>query len=131
MKKEEKRNEITKHYAKLRSHCFISGAYFFFDLWITRSISLLEVALQLLAEGSSFLNNQLFLSVQMLQHMMMISSIANGAFNCLLIFLTARCGLSRAGTCTPIRSQQFLAKGHLRNRCLNFSSFCSRPNSHI
>jgi hypothetical protein len=44
---------------------------------MTIAISLLNVALQLSTVGSSFLNNQPFLSVQMLQHIIIISSIAN------------------------------------------------------
>jgi hypothetical protein len=82
-------------------------------------------------EGSSFLNSQLLCSVQMLQHIMMITSIANGTLNCLLMFLTARCGLSHVGTCTPMSNQHLLANGHLRKRCLSFPSFCRRHSSHI
>jgi hypothetical protein len=56
----------------------------------------------------------------MLQHIRIITSIANGLFRDILILLVALSGLSQVGTVTPMVLQQFLANGHLKNKCLNF-----------
>jgi hypothetical protein len=111
------------------SHCSIAKAYFFLDLWMIMAISLLNVALQLSTVESSFLNNHGFLSFQILQYIIIMSSITNGIISCILMYFTALCGLNHDGAYTPIRSQQFFANGHLKKRCLSFSSFYSKQSS--
>jgi hypothetical protein len=56
---------------------------------------------------------QAFLSVHILQHIIMMISIANGMFRDLLILLVALSNLNEVGTDIPIALQQFLANGHL------------------
>jgi hypothetical protein len=48
-----------------------------------------------------------------------------------LMCLVSLSGLSQLSTCTPIWGQQFLAKGHLKNKCLAPFSFCNRHNSQV
>jgi hypothetical protein len=66
------------------------------------------------------LKNQEFISFQILQHMIIIMSIAKGRPRLLLIRLVALSGLNQLGIDTPIGIQQFLAKGHLRTGVLIF-----------
>jgi hypothetical protein len=68
--------------------------------------SLLKVVLQLLTVGAMLLKIQAFLSIQMLQHMMIIISIAKGIPRQLFMRLVALSGLSQVGTTTPIVRQQ-------------------------
>jgi hypothetical protein len=42
------------------------------------------------------------------------------------IYAVALVALNQDGISTPIEAQQFLAKGHERNKCLNVSSLCNR-----
>jgi hypothetical protein len=42
------------------------------------------------------------------------------------IYAIALVALNQDGISTPIEAQQFLAKGHERNKCLNVSSLCNR-----
>jgi hypothetical protein len=98
---------------------------------MTKEISLLNIALQFSIVESSFLKSQAFMSVQIVQHMTIMSFITNGTLSCLLICLTALCGLNHEGTCTPISSQQFFAKVHLKNRCLSFYSFYNKQRSQV
>jgi hypothetical protein len=79
---------------------------------------------------SELLKIQAFLSFQILQHIIITMSIAKGRPRFLLMCLVALSGLNQLGTITPIDLQEFLAKGHLKNRCLHFSSFCRMHNSH-
>jgi hypothetical protein len=58
----------------------------------------------------------------MLQHIKMITSIAKDLFKALLILLVALSAFNHVGTVIPIAYQQFLANGHLKNKCLSFSS---------
>jgi hypothetical protein len=55
------------------------------------------------------------------QYITIMISIANGTPNALLMCLVAPSGLRHVGTNTPIFIQQFLAKGHLKNKCLGVS----------
>jgi hypothetical protein len=71
-------------------------------------------------------SNQIkFLSIHIHQHMIIIISIANGTLSFLLMCLIALSAMSHVGTFIPICAQQFLAKGHLKNRCLKPSTFCN------
>jgi hypothetical protein len=71
-------------------------------LWITKANSLLKVVMQSTTLGSLFKRIQPFLSDHMLQHIRIITSIANGLFRDLLILLVALSGLSQVGTVTPL-----------------------------
>jgi hypothetical protein len=51
-------------------------------------------------------------------------SIAKGTLSILLMCFVALVGFSLVDTITQICNQKFLAKEHLKNRCLNLSSFC-------
>jgi hypothetical protein len=120
-----------KNYAKLCNQACISGTNLSFDLWITMANSLLKVALQRSTGGSSLLNIQEFCSFHIHQHRITIISIAKGTPSNLLRCRVAHSGFNHVGTITPIWFQQFLAKAHLRNRCLRLSSLCSKHNSEV
>jgi hypothetical protein len=113
------------------SHDFISGTNLSFALWITKANSFLNMILQCSTDGSSLLKSHPFLSFQMHQHITIIISIAKGTPSSLLMCLVALSGLSHIGTMTPICIQQFMAKEHLRNKCLSVSSFCLRQSSQL
>jgi hypothetical protein len=74
----------------------------------------------------SFLKIQPLHSDQILQHIIIISSIAKGMFRDLLILFVALSGFSQVGIATPIAFQQFLAKGNLKNK---FSTFLTLVNA--
>jgi hypothetical protein len=60
---------------------------------------------------------------------MIIISIAKGKPIWRFIFVVALVALNQDGISTPIEAQQFLAKGHERNKCLKVSSLCNRHGS--
>jgi hypothetical protein len=73
---------------------------------------LYRVTVDLLIVGFIFLKSQPFLTVQMLQHIFIMISIAKRAPRFLLMRLTALYGLNHDGAWTPISLQQyFFAKG--------------------
>jgi hypothetical protein len=81
--KEQTENRETKIFTRtlkliLRNDSSILRTNFFFALWITKANSDLKVYMHLWIEGASFLKIQEFLSVQILQHIMMIIFIAKG-----------------------------------------------------
>jgi hypothetical protein len=65
----------------------------------------------------------------MLQHIMMMMSIANGTLSDLFICLATLSGFNHVGGVTPILLLQFLANGHLKKRCMSFSSLNSKQSS--
>jgi hypothetical protein len=93
--------------------------------------SLLKVYLHFSMEGSSLLKTQGFLSFHMDQHMRIMMSIANGTPKALFMCLVTLSGLSHEGTTTPIICQQFLAKEHLKSRCLRVSSRYNMQSSQL
>jgi hypothetical protein len=97
---------------------------------MTRRNSLLKVFLLLGIDGSRLLKIHEFLLDQMLQHMMIIMSMANGRPIIVLILLTALFGYNQVGMLIPIYCQQFFAKGHLKNKCQTLSSLCLMHISH-
>jgi hypothetical protein len=125
----EQNTNRNKKKIRLDSHDCIWGTKDFFALWITRANSLANFSLHFRGWGSSLLNNHEFLSDHMLQYIRMIMSIEKGSFSCLLMCLVACSGLSHDGTFIPIRLQQFLAKEHLKKRCLKVTSRCSKHSS--
>jgi hypothetical protein len=113
------------------SHSFICGTTLCLDLCITRMNSFSNEALHLCTDGSISLNSQALLSDQIHQLIKIMISIAKGTRSLLLKYLVALSALSQVGTVIPICPQQFLTKEHLKNKCLSFSSFCKRHNSHV
>jgi hypothetical protein len=75
--------------------------------------TLLNFGLHLATWGSSLLNNQSFLSVQIHQHIIMIISIANDTLSNRLMCLVALASLSHIGALIPIWDQRLFAKEHL------------------
>jgi hypothetical protein len=65
---------------------------------------------------------QAFLYFQMHQHIVIIISIAKGRPICLFVYVVALVALNHDGISTPMEAQQFLAKGHERNRCQSLHS---------
>jgi hypothetical protein len=114
-RKEEKWTENKQNQSKLASHDLRSSLCLLFALKITKASSLLNVALHIWTDGSSPLKIHEFLSTQMLQHIMIMISIAKGIPRVHLIRRVALSGLNQVGTTTPISCQQFWAKEHLKN----------------
>jgi hypothetical protein len=67
-------------------------------------------------DASTWLNSHTFLSLHILQHIIIIISIAKGTSKELFIRLVALSDLGQVGTTIPISSQQSLAKEPLKNK---------------
>jgi hypothetical protein len=127
----EKRKIEKRHYEIFSSHCDICWARWEVVLCISRANSDLKTTLQCSTLESSSLKIQAFLSFQIHQRIMIIISMVKGKPMWHFIYVVALVALNQDGIITPIEAQQFLAKGHDRNKCLKVSSLCNRHSSHV
>jgi hypothetical protein len=97
-KVQEQKKKKKESYWRLSSHNCISGAHFFFNLWITKGNPFLKLDLQLGTEGSILLKIHAFLSIQMHQLIVIMISIAKGTLKVLLMCLVTRSGFNQVGT---------------------------------
>jgi len=80
--RDKKRNKKDKpNYTECSSHSSISGKYFFFALHSSSLKILLKISTHLMHPAGMFLKIKSFLTVQMLQHIIMIISIKNLTFS--------------------------------------------------
>jgi hypothetical protein len=120
-----------KDQLRLWSHDDIYGLSLSFALWIIKAKSFLDMIKQYDTDKSSLLKIHPFLSFQIDQHISTIISIPKGTPRILLIYVVALSGRTHVGDDTPICSQQFFAKGHLRNKWLIASSLYLMQSSQV
>jgi hypothetical protein len=82
----------------------------------------LKIALQRWRDGWIPLKIRSFLTDQILQHIVIRISIANGQCNWTLNMTIVAYWSSNWGTSKPKLAQQICAKGQMRNRCVTVSS---------
>ena len=122
--------EPEKYYT-LCNQVSIDGTRLCFALCRRRENSCLNFRLQLSTEGSSSLNIQSFLLVQILHDIRMMISMKNETFSFSFISLKICMGGWIFATATPMEAQQALAKLHRRKRWETLSIFCRIQRSQV